>query len=256
MSRTVRVLSLLLVLCAVGLGLTPASASAAIPQSHTVAPLPTVGALFVGSAAGDHFCSASVLDSASRDLVLTAAHCINGTAAGVVFAPGYDRGRTPYGVWRVTAAFVAPQWEHGLDTDYDYAILRVAPNHGKLLENVTGGLQLALAPPAGAQVVDVAYNAGRDDRPIACSVPVYYTQEYPTFSCHGYVGGSSGSPWLRPPGRNPAAVFGVIGGLHQGGCFEYTSYSSPFDRTAVRVLARAASGAASDVVPVAGGDGC
>lgn len=238
--------------------LTPAAAVAppARPTAHTVAPTPLVGPLFFGSTDSDHGCTASVLDSRTRDLILTAAHCVIGTGDGILFVPGYDRGQTPYGVWSVNAAYVAPQWLGTQDTHYDYAVLRVAPLNATRLEDVTGGLHLALAPSSGTRITDIAYNAGINDRPISCSPTVYYRLGFPAFGCHGYVGGSSGSPWLVPAGRAPRSVVGVIGGLHQGGCFDYVSYSSPFDVTALQVLARADSGASSDVVPPAGGDGC
>lgn len=85
----------------------------------------------------------------------------------------------------------------------------------------------------------------------------YYTDGFPAFNCHGYVGGSSGSPWLsRIPGTPWQMVLGVIGGLHQGGCYEYTSYSSAFGLDAFRLLLRAELHRNPDVVPRAGSDGC
>jgi hypothetical protein len=49
---------------------------------------------------------------------------------------------------------------------------------------------------------------------------------------------------------------GLIGGLHQGGCFSFTSYSPPFGLAALLTYARASSGAQADTAPVAGSDGC
>ena len=115
------------------------------------------------------------------------------------------------------------------------------------------------APPpgAGSTITDVAYNAGIDDRPVACTVPTYRTMGYPSFNCHGYVGGSSGSPWLsRQPGRRLDVVRGVIGGLHQGGCYEYTSYSPLFTPDVRRLLVRVIHGGHPDVAPEPGSDGC
>ena len=55
---------------------------------------PAVGALFTTSAGklGQHFCTASVVDSPAGDLVITAAHCVTGTSGTVDFVPGYNRG--------------------------------------------------------------------------------------------------------------------------------------------------------------------
>ena len=194
-------------------------------------------------------------ESVAAICILTAAHCVFGTVAGWQFAPGYHRGATPYGVWTITAAYVDPHWRAGQDPRYDYALLRVALHGSTRIQDVTGANTLGTAPAAGSTIIDVAYNAGRDDDPIRCTTTAYRTDGYPAFNCHGYVGGSSGSPWLTRTGGH-ATVRGVIGGLHQGGCFEYTSYSSPFTWAVYPLLARAAQHASPDVVPVAGGDGC
>ncbi len=225
------------------------------PTSTPFRGVPTVGPLFRDGLAADHECSASVIASPHHDLVLTAAHCVFGTAVGWQVAPGYVRGRTPYGVWQVAAAYVPAQWSASGDTRFDYAILRMAPQRrgGTLvgIEDVTGGNALGTAPAAGARITDVAYNAGRDDRPITCRAPVYETDGYPSFDCGGYVGGSSGSPWL-----DHGVVRGVIGGLHQGGCVDWTSYSSPFTLQVFVLYARAVVGGPGENVPVPGGDGC
>jgi hypothetical protein len=56
---------------------------------------PAVGALFTASAGqlGRHFCTASVVDSPAGDLLITAAHCVTGTAGTIDFVPGYLRRR-------------------------------------------------------------------------------------------------------------------------------------------------------------------
>jgi hypothetical protein len=227
------------------------------PTAASFDGVPSVGPLFFSGLDAGHGCTASVLASPTHDLIITAAHCITGAGAGVQFVPGYDNGAMPYGVWTVTAAYADPAWVASQDPTADYAILRVA-KHGRTgVQEVTGGALLGLAPRKGQRITDIAYNAGRDDQPITCTVPTYRTAGYPAFNCHGYVGGSSGSPWLTMvPGTGVSVVHGVIGGLHQGGCYEYTSYSSPFGGTVYRVLARAALGAHPDVLPSPGSDGC
>ena len=133
----------------------------------------------------------------------------------------------------------------------------MAADHGRQLQSVTGANLLGVAPRAGATITDVAYNEGIDDQPIQCTTTVYYTDGYPSFNCHGYVGGSSGSPFLSTvPGTRVTLVRGVIGGLNQGGCYEYTSYSSAFTGDVYRLLLRAIFGLRPDSAPVPGGDGC
>jgi hypothetical protein len=228
------------------------------PTATSFGGTPLVGPLFRNGLNARHGCTASVLASPTRDLILTAAHCVQGTAAGLQFAPGYDKGATPYGVWTVTRAYVDPAWITTQDPRRDYAILRVARGAGGArLQDVTGAELLGVAPRPGERITDVAYNSGIDDQPITCTTTAYLTSGFPSFNCHGYVGGSSGSPWLSTaPGTHVTFVRGVIGGLHQGGCFEYTSYSSPFDAATFRLWARAVVGGPADTVPQAGGDGC
>src|SRR6476469_8930656 len=85
--------------------LTPAtSATAATPTATTFTGTPTVAPLFRGGPTLDHECTASVIGSRHRNLVLTAAHCLFGVVRGWQIAPGYHDGRTPYGVWTVAAA--------------------------------------------------------------------------------------------------------------------------------------------------------
>jgi V8-like Glu-specific endopeptidase len=225
------------------------------PTASSFSGIPTVGPIFRNGLSGRHGCTASVIQSTHHDLVLTAAHCVSGSAVGWKIVPGYDKGRTPYGVWTVVAAYVPVKWSQRRDPQHDYAILRTARQrrHGRSvgIQDVTGANALQTAPHAGRYITDVAYNAGSNDDPIRCSVRVYYTSGHPSFNCHGYVGGSSGSPWLRQH-----TVVGVIGGLHQGGCYEYTSYSSRFTSDVYRLRWRAEHQRSGDNVPAAGSDGC
>ena len=80
------------------------------------------------------------------------------------------------------------------------------------------------------------------------------TDEFPTFDCHGYVEGTSGSPWVLRTARGPQIV-GVIGGRHQGGCMDSTSYSAPLSKS-VSTYRRASAGATADVAPAPRSDGC
>ncbi|MBY8882004.1 trypsin-like serine peptidase [Actinacidiphila acidipaludis] len=234
------------------------------PGAPTATPfdgISTVGPLFRNGLDHNHGCTASVVASPGHDLLLAAAHCVSGTAAGWQFAPGYRNGQTPYGVWTVTRAYVDPHWLRDQDPQYDYAVLEVADQSigGRRtgVEDVTGANILGRAPRAGQTITDVAYNAGIGDRPVKCTTTVYDTNGFPSFNCHGYVGGSSGSPWLSEvPATGLTEVDGVIGGLHQGGCYEYTSYSSAFTWQAWKLLLRASLGLRPDVVPAAGSDGC
>lgn len=205
-----------------------------------------------------------MIASPTRNLIITAGHCVSGTAAGWLFVPGYDgtsaTNPAPYGVWPVEHAYVAAQWQTQHNTQDDFAILQLADQtrggRSVRVQDVTGANLLATAPAPGETITDIAYNGGAD-RPVSCTVPTYRTDGYPAFNCDGFVGGSSGSPWLSSiPGTHLRAVRGVIGGLHQGGCYSYTSYSSRFTVAVYAVYARAVFGLHPDDVSPAGGDGC
>lgn len=234
-----------------------AGAPPGTPTATQSAGSPIVGALFPPGSA-DHACTGTVISSPAGDLVMTAAHCVSGTVAGWTFAPDWSQGSTPEGVWTVTAAYALHGWRTNGNTQQDVAVLKVAPQQingrWRNLQSVTGAATVGWAPQNGQQIDDIAYNDGAQTA-VSCTVPTYWTAGYPSFNCHGYVNGSSGSPWLVWHG-NKESVVGVIGGLHQGGCYEYTSYSSAFGWDVQRLIQRATWSRKGDVLPVAGSDGC
>jgi len=173
----------------------PATPVAASP----VAGIPTVGPLFLFTTVLPHFCSASVIASPQADLIVTAAHCVAGTEAGIRFAPGYDRGAAPFGVWTVREAYVDPAWLANQDPRHDYAILRLDHQqwHGRWsgVQDVVGANVLGLAPQPGTAVTVDGYAFGINDRPLRCSEAVEQTDGYPTLDCNGLPAGTSGGPW-------------------------------------------------------------
>ncbi|HET9656610.1 MAG TPA: trypsin-like peptidase domain-containing protein [Kineosporiaceae bacterium] len=239
----------------------PSSAAAAdqIPTATSFPGVPAVGAVFPDGVASPHTCTGSVIRGAGPDVVLTAAHCLSGTGQGVVFAPGYHDGAAPYGLWTVSAVYADPRWVSAQDPQHDYAFLVLEPRrragHTTHLHDLVAGYLLGTAPDPGREVSVIAYAQGLNDRPIICTTATYRFSGYPAFDCHGFVLGTSGAPWLTWTSGS-FTVRGTIGGLHQGGCYEYTSYSSAFDRDTLATYQRAQRGTAPDDLPVPGGDGC
>ncbi|MEA2213190.1 MAG: hypothetical protein QOF83_3138 [Solirubrobacteraceae bacterium] len=86
-------------------------------------------------------------------MLVTAAHCVSGNGVGMVFAPGYRHGSSPYGRWTVTAVHLAPGWMKSQNPQDDFALLTVAPAtvHGRRteIEQVTGAYALGGNPRAG-----------------------------------------------------------------------------------------------------------
>lgn len=235
------------------------AAKKSMPSSSTSTSVPEIGALYANGHTNRHGCTASVVHSAHGDTLITAAHCVSGNAAGMVFVPGERGTQAPYGRWTVTAAHLAPRWVSKQDPDDDVAFLTVAPrtiNGAKTeIEHVTGAFSLGATPTRGERVTVTGYPAGTNDDPITCSTTTYLTRSFPSFDCRGYVSGTSGSPWLHTTASGTEIV-GVIGGLNQGGCYDYTSYSSPLAHDAKSSYRRASTHAPADIAPQPGGDGC
>lgn len=232
----------------------------AVPTARQFGGTPRVGALFLpGLYPAFHTCTASVVHSSGHDVVMTAAHCMQGSGVGYVFAPGYHDGKTPYGTWRVTEAYGSGRWVRNQDPQRDFAFLVVARRtqggRSVAVEDVTGGNRLGKAPKHGRRVTVTGYVVGNGGDPVNCRTRAYRHAGYPAFNCGGFKGGTSGSPWLAGPAARRSIV-GVIGGLHQGGCSPATSYSSRLGRAAHAVLHRAEHHGAATTFPVAGSDGC
>lgn len=206
---------------------------------------PAVGALFRVSAAGlgNHFCTASVVDSPRGDLVITAAHCVSGKRPGqIAFVPGYHDGDEPYGAWFVTRVVVDARWRRSRNPNHDVAFLVLQPRGGTAdVQKLTGGERLGTGWPARVLVQVIGY-PDQARRPVICMGRTRpFGGRQMRFDCGGYTGGTSGGPFLA--GRDPATglgtVIGVIGGYEQGGDLASVSYSPRFGR-AVRQLYQAA----------------
>ncbi|AUY51877.1 trypsin-like peptidase domain-containing protein [Streptomyces sp. CB01881] len=188
-----------------------------------------VGTLSIHTADGPRACTASVVHSPRRNLLVTAAHCVQsrrtGLLDGLVFTPGYRNGYSPYGSWPVQSVTVDPRWSAGDDPEYDVAFITLRPAGGREVEDAVGGNPLGTGQGFGLPVSVTGY-PNASDEPITCSTRT--RSQSPTqerFDCGGYTDGTSGSPWITPTG----AVVGVIGGYQEGGETPGTSYSVTFD---------------------------
>ncbi|MFD8594100.1 trypsin-like serine peptidase [Kitasatospora sp. NPDC059646] len=195
-----------------------------------------VGALFDGNVGpGDHFCTASVIDSPGRNLILTAAHCLSGVG-DVTFVPGYRDGQAPYGSWQVTKVYTADGWRNGDDPDEDFAVLAVAPRDGVRIEDAVGGNPIAVGAAWTVQSRLYGYPAG-SETPVVCTNVTGREDTYQRqIDCPSFPGGTSGGPFIDAA---TGQVVGVIGGYQQGGDTDDTSYSAYFDHTVADLIARA-----------------
>ena len=195
-----------------------------------------VGALFTVSngSLGHHFCTASVVDSPSGDLLITAAHCVTGLGSAIEFVPGYNGGKASYGAWPVTHIYTDAAWQATGDDSDDVAFLRVsqpADSAGsQTLEDITGAELLGTGDPAREWVTVIGY-PNATNLPITCS---NWTSKFSAhqmeFDCGGYTDGTSGGPFLAHVSKKTGlgTVIGVIGGYQQGGDTPAISYSIIF----------------------------
>ena len=195
-----------------------------------------VGALFNGSVkAGRHFCTASVVHSPTKNLLLTAAHCLSSSGT-ITFAPGYRNGSAPYGSWKVTRVHTTTGWDRNQDQDEDFAILEVATTGGREIEDVVGANILGTGEAFTSQVRLTGY-PDSGESPITCVNTTSRKDTYQrAIDCPAYTGGTSGGPWISTA---TGAVIGLIGGYQEGGDTPDTSYSAYFDHTVASLYATA-----------------
>ena len=193
-----------------------------------------VGALFVNGPTGPHFCTASVVASPGKDLLITAAHCINsGKGKGtytndVVFIPGYRDGSAPYGVWTPVRMLVAPEWISDSDPNLDVGFVVLKPLDGKNIEDVLGANHLGIDYRYQYLVRVTGYPSSAG-APITCrNWSAKKSSMQLQFECRGFTGGTSGSPWVTrfDPLTRTGTIVGIIGGYQEGGDTPAISYSS------------------------------
>jgi V8-like Glu-specific endopeptidase len=198
---------------------------------------PAVGVIFIGTGRNmRHICTAAVVHSPQRDLVMTAAHCMEklhvGLTGDVSFAPGYHDGKFPYGRWVVRSVFVDSNWQKDQDPNDDVAFLIVG-KVGQEIEKKTGGETLKTNFKLPQNVEVIGHPDGKSE-PIRCDGPVSalhkagYRQL--VFDCGGYTDGTSGGPFLTHISARTGLgeLIGVIGGYQGGGDSPSVSYSARF----------------------------
>lgn len=230
-------------------------AGAPVPPSRPFDGLPQVGTFFWtdGQNTG-RFCGGTVVRSPHRDLVVSAAHCLRSPdpRKRFSFVPRYHDGLKPHGVFPVEAVHIDRRY-YDLGTDggarWDFTVVRVGERaDGTAVEDAVGGFDLRIRPGYRHGDVRLIGYPGNSDatypKPLTCRSTTHrYTSADPKapgdfleIACAGYVGGTSGGPFLVR-GRGGYAVIGVIGGYHTGGDTPDISYSSYFTE-ALRALYR------------------
>jgi hypothetical protein len=192
--------------------------------SLTLPPATTTGVVFfttTGNGGTENWsCSASTVNSAAKNEVFTAGHCVYGLVPGEtwhtnwVFVPDYRYGSAPYGVWTARQLWTLTAYvsTHAEGADMGAAVMN-ANGFGQQIVNVVGGQGLAVNEP-----YLYAYNfAGAVLE--YCSDPEFgwpYVASTMGMACNFIDGGG---PWLVFFGGE----FGYINGVN---AFKYASLPS------------------------------
>ncbi|WP_319193320.1 trypsin-like serine protease [Streptomyces sp. DK15] len=203
-------------------------------------PAAYTGALFTGGLDGQHFCTATVVRSPGKNLIVTAGHCLlagkqRDSAGGAVFAPAYANGVAPYGTWKIEEVFEDDRWAEETDDDYDLAFARLAPDDkGRPIEDVTGAAALDTSGRAGEEVTVTGYPSDRKVPRTCTSTSVRLSPTEQRFDCADFPGGTSGSAWISRDSR----IIGIL----TGGDTDDVSTSTILGDYAAQLYAKATTG--------------
>ncbi|THJ00970.1 hypothetical protein E7Z54_11405, partial [Nocardioides sp.] len=188
------------------------AAAAGHATARTTATVPrSAGKLFFTTPQGDAVCSAAAVNTAQRDVIITAAHCAH-TGPGFLltppsyytnflFVPRYSNGSAPDGQWVGIRAITHRQWIEDEDLAYDQALIEVAPRGGAKLVDVVGGNGLAWNYPARESDVSVwgwpaeAPYTGETAHRCTGSTSSFSGTADAKIACP-MTGGASGGPWF------------------------------------------------------------
>lgn len=106
--------------------------------------------------------SASALNSPSKQLVITAGHCIHGGAGKMfmtnwVFVPRYRSGARPFGTFAAKEYRYFDAWINNSNLGRDVGMVTTFPLNGNKLVNVVGGHGLSWNFPRAVAVTTLAY---------------------------------------------------------------------------------------------------
>ncbi|HEV7770814.1 MAG TPA: hypothetical protein VGO66_09185 [Solirubrobacterales bacterium] len=209
-----------------------ATASFSPVSNPTVAPYSVNGRIFVRQGKDRGYCSGTAIDTPTRQLVLTAGHCVNsglreGGRAGIwsqylQFVPAYTGGAAPFGAFvaRRKKVFAPKAWiKHG-NPDFDLGAFLTFPNAEgvNLADAVGGGATIVLDLDRHQKFQTFGY-PGESTRMQICQSP-YIGDDALSYPFTGpptmgircrWAPGASGGGWLIAEGTQ---VNGVTSYLH------------------------------------------
>jgi hypothetical protein len=208
-----------------------AAASFVRVATPDVPPYSVNGRIFIRRGNLRGFCSGTAINTPTRQLVLTAGHCVNsGPENGhravwsnfLEFVPAYSGGVAPFGAFVAygNKIFAPKQWTKHGNPDFDLGAFLVRPNAEgiNLADAVGGGATIALGLPRDQKFTTFGY-PGETKNMQGCQSPyigddtlTYPFSGPPTMGirCH-WAPGASGGGWLIADGTQ---INGVNSYLH------------------------------------------
>jgi len=209
-----------------------ASASFLTVPTPEAPPYSVNGRIFVKQGALRGYCSGTAINTPTRQLVLTAGHCVNnGHASGhtvwsqyLEFVPAYTAGKAPFGkyVSKRSHIYALRQWSKGGNPDFDLGAFLTHPNRQgvNVADAVGGGATIALGLSRRQRFRSFGY-PGNVKRMQGCTAP-YIGDDRTSFpfagpptlgiGCH-WAPGASGGGWLIGDGSQ---IDGLTSYLHLG----------------------------------------
>ncbi|HXS33225.1 MAG TPA: hypothetical protein VN758_05560 [Solirubrobacterales bacterium] len=202
-----------------------ASASFAAVPDTTLPPFTAVGRVFlkVGNFAG--FCSGTAINSASRQLVLTAGHCLYSFLPGhripsfaryFDFVPNYSISQAPFGEFIGRKAFLPRPWLRTINENFDMAAVLTQPNASgvNVADAVGGGIPIAVDRARDQEYQVLGYPGANRKRMQECDARfsgddrlTYPLGGPPSLGVGCYMGeGASGGPWLINGGTEVGGI--------------------------------------------------
>jgi hypothetical protein len=125
------------------------------PALDTTYPFRIHGRLFLRMGGGDAECSATVVTSFRRNVILTAGHCVALPLGGgrtlwardILFVPAYRDGSAPLGTYPGTSVGAPVLWAVAGDLSFDAGVVTLAPGPGGEIQDVLGSRGLAFNRP-------------------------------------------------------------------------------------------------------------
>ncbi|MGI5404875.1 trypsin-like serine peptidase [Streptomyces sp. CA-135486] len=152
----------------------------------------------------NYACSASALNSASKQMLITAGHCVHGGSGGTwmtnwVYVPRYRSGARPFGTYAAKQFRTFNSWISSSDLGRDVAMVTTWPLNGNKIVNVTGGHGLSWNYSRNQAMTVMGYPGNRDNGELqwACQGTTRGVSDGRIELQCDFGPGSSGGPWLR-----------------------------------------------------------